>query len=61
MNLAFDVTDEGVTFCLEAADREGVSQPCLVHAFFLFDDVIDGLAIAAPALLFSFFVMMAGR
>ena len=60
MNLAFDATDEGVGFCLETADGEGVSQPCLVPAFFPLDGVFDGLAVAAPALLF-FFVMMAGR
>ena len=54
MNLAFNATDEGVGLYLGAVDREGVSQPCLVPAFYFFDGVFDGLAVAAPALLFFF-------
>ena len=62
MNLAFDATDEGVgvDFCLEVAGGEGVVWSSLVFAFFFFAGVFDGLAAAAPALLFSL-AMMAGR
>ena len=51
---------EGVSLCLEVADGEGVPWLHLVLAFLFFDSVFDGLADAAPALLFCL-AMMAGR
>ena len=46
VNLAFDATDEGVRFCLEPANGEGVSQSCPP---------------LNPFLLFGVSAMMAGR